>query len=66
MSLVAAEPRWDAWDVADARSVLESLRDLPVGSNVTKADWESACYDILAGFAAIAKPLESVPKDRWR
>jgi len=63
MSLVATEPRWDAWDVTDARSVLESLRDLAVGPNVTKADWESACFDILAGFAAIAEPLKSVPVD---
>ncbi|KAK3247278.1 hypothetical protein CYMTET_43215, partial [Cymbomonas tetramitiformis] len=44
------------------QEVLESLRDIMVGSTVTKSDRESARFEILAGFAAIARPLEAVPE----
>ncbi|KAK3243571.1 hypothetical protein CYMTET_46780 [Cymbomonas tetramitiformis] len=33
-----------------------------VGSTVTKSDWESARFEILAGFAAIVRSLEAVPE----
>ncbi|KAK3256088.1 hypothetical protein CYMTET_34758 [Cymbomonas tetramitiformis] len=47
----------------EVRQVLESLRDLVVGSNVLKTDWEAARFDVLAGFAAIAGPLRTVPHE---
>ncbi|KAK3262348.1 hypothetical protein CYMTET_28791, partial [Cymbomonas tetramitiformis] len=47
----------------EVRQVLESLRDLVVGSNVLKSDWEAARFDVLAGFAAIAGPLQTVPQE---
>ncbi|KAK3251190.1 hypothetical protein CYMTET_39460 [Cymbomonas tetramitiformis] len=57
------DPRWTSWDTQEVRQVLESLRDLVVGSNVPKADWEAAKFDVLAGFAAIAEPLRAVPHE---
>ncbi|KAK3276930.1 hypothetical protein CYMTET_15034 [Cymbomonas tetramitiformis] len=57
------DPGWASWDTREVRQVLESLRDLVVGSNVLKTDWEAARFDVLAGFAAIAGPLRTVPQE---
>ncbi|KAK3247075.1 hypothetical protein CYMTET_43418 [Cymbomonas tetramitiformis] len=57
------DPGWASWDTQEVRQVLESLRDLVVGSNVLKTDWEAARFDVLAGFAAIAGPLRTVPQE---
>ncbi|KAK3277665.1 hypothetical protein CYMTET_14341 [Cymbomonas tetramitiformis] len=56
------DPMWDVWNVPDAGQVLESLRDITVGTTVTKSDWDSARFEILAGFAAIAEQLRRVPE----
>ncbi|KAK3267786.1 hypothetical protein CYMTET_23679 [Cymbomonas tetramitiformis] len=54
---------WESWDTQDVRQVLESLRDLVVGPTVSKAEWESVRFEILACFAAITEPLKAVPQE---
>ncbi|KAK3286073.1 hypothetical protein CYMTET_6349 [Cymbomonas tetramitiformis] len=54
---------WESWGTLDVRQVLESLRDLVVGSTVSKAEWESVRFEILACFAAIAEPLRAAPQE---
>ncbi|KAK3234811.1 hypothetical protein CYMTET_54946 [Cymbomonas tetramitiformis] len=57
------DPRWESWGTQDVRQVLESLRDLVVGPTVSKAEWESVRFEVLACFAAIAEPLQAVPQE---
>ncbi|KAK3238024.1 hypothetical protein CYMTET_51934 [Cymbomonas tetramitiformis] len=54
---------WVSWDTPDVRLVLESLRDLVVGTTVSKAEWESVRFEILACFTAIAEPPKTVPQE---
>ncbi|KAK3239749.1 hypothetical protein CYMTET_50348 [Cymbomonas tetramitiformis] len=54
---------WVSWDTPDVRLVLESLRDLVVGKTVSKVEWESVRFEILACFVAIAEPLKTVPQE---
>ncbi|KAK3274605.1 hypothetical protein CYMTET_17219 [Cymbomonas tetramitiformis] len=54
---------WDPWNTTDVKQILESLRDLPLGANVTRKDWECAQCEILGGITALAVPLSSVPEE---